>query len=114
MYIDELLIIFNSSLNKFPRIGITETHIDLKEKLVNKNYDIQDQAIIEAIIRDDRQTLEEGFEEVLEIISNKIEISNDIEDTLLNNEITDSIIKSLEYTIDFYYNTMVSKHFSST
>lgn len=114
MYIDELLIIFNSSLKKFPRIVVTDTNIDLKEKLENKNYDIQDQAIIEAIIRDDRQTLEEGFEEVLEIISNKIEISNDIEDTKLNNEITDSIIKSLEYMIDFYYNTMVSKHFSST
>ncbi len=108
-----LLQLFETTIIKnYPEIHAGSIKSLLKESLKKRKYDIQDEAIIEAIINDKEKPLEQSFTESLKQYSNKIEqeiqplVSKEIQ-----NEIVDIFIFDLEKLIDYFYNVLINKHF---
>lgn len=89
----------------------------LRSVIENKKYDIQDLALIEAIINDPEKQLHHSLTEDYEAINDKIikehTSLNNIEEDILKQEILEVFISNLEYYIDFFYNNLINKHFSS-
>lgn len=116
MYIENLATIFEKTLVKYTdsRVG------DLKEHLIRtierKNYDLQDQGIIEAIIEDQEKTFENSFGENMEIYINKLDSRHDLGNYLRSdeakNEVVEIFISDLEQLINYFYNMLINKHFT--
>jgi len=67
MDIDELLIAFEKILSNYPELPVIETRELLKQHLSKrKDFDVQDEAIIEALLRDKDKLLEKSFIESVE------------------------------------------------
>src|SRR3970040_1331695 len=67
MDIDELLIAFEKILSNYPELPVIETRELLKQYLSKrKDFDVQDEAIIEALLRDKDRLLEQSFIEGVE------------------------------------------------
>lgn len=116
MYADDLATVFEEALSRY---GISEPgqlKDELKRRIESRKYDLQDESMIETILKQDRDELLESFTDTLD---RKLE-SKDIEaGTYLNSEdgkreAVRLYITSLEHMINFYYNSLVGKHFSST
>lgn len=116
MYIENLATIFEKTLIKY-----TDSHVgDLKEHLIHiierKNYDLQDQGIIEAIIEDREKTFENSFSENLELYINKLDSRNDLGNYLRSdeakNEVVEIFVSDLEQLINYFYNMLINKHFT--
>jgi len=85
----------------------------LKESLKKRKYDIQDEAIIEAIINDKEKPLEESFTESLKRYANKMEYEiQPFTSKEIQNEIVEIFIFDLEKLIDYFYNALINKHFT--
>ena len=114
MYTDDLVKIFEEAISKY---GITEPgplSDELERRIESRKYDLQDEAMIETILKQDRDELLESFIEALDR-----ELENNEPDDYLNSEegkreAVRLYITSLEHMINFYYNSLVGKHFSST
>lgn len=108
MYVDELVEVFEKAVSSIPQLSGGDVLISLKASIEEKKYDLQDQGLIEAILREDRhelvQSLMEGLEEV-DFSKNGDEIKK---------EAIEIFIASLEHLINYYYNNVIGKHFSST
>jgi hypothetical protein len=114
MYIDELVKVFEEALSKYGVLGAAPLNDELKQGLISRKYDLQDEAMIETIIKQDRDELLEAFVDALDR-----ELENTEPDDYLNSEkgkreAVRLYITSLEHMINFYYNSLVGKHFSST
>ncbi len=108
MYIDELVIVFEKTVSDIPSVNDVETINMLRYTLEAKKYDLQDEALIEAILREDKQ-------ELIDSLKESIENGNlDIESEYIKKEAINFFIASLEHLIDYYYNNVIGKHFSST
>ena len=105
MYIDDLVEVFDRAVSDFPELSSAEISKSLREGLVAKKYDLQDEGLIEAILREDKHELVEPLKQGL----NSIEKTEDIK-----KEAIKIFIASLEHLIDYYYNNVIGKHFSST
>ena len=116
MYIDELIKEFETTVEKsYPKLINSELISNLSIAITNKKYDIQDQALIESILKEDKESFTESFSESLKSrLEREKEVSEFINSEKGQKEIIDLFIKSLEHTIDFYYNNIISKQFSST
>ena len=108
MYIDELVKVFESTVSEIPALSDSETLSMLNDRLVAKKYDLQDQGLIEAILREDKKELIDSLKQAFEDGTLNVD-SEDIKKEAIN-----FFIASLEHLIDYYYNNVVGKHFSST
>jgi hypothetical protein len=116
MYKENLVDIFENTLVKY-----TDSHVGgLKEHLIRtierKNYDLQDQGIIEAIIEDQEKTFENSFSENLELYVNNLDSRDDLGNYLKSDEAKDEVVEmfisDLEQLINYFYNMLINKHFS--
>ena len=63
MHTKRLYKIYSSSLSEISDLNSIVTESDLTQTIESKKYDIQDQALIEAIINDKEKQLEESLRE---------------------------------------------------
>lgn len=90
----------------------------LAKNIESKKYDLQDQALIEAIINDsERQFLNSLLENYSEMIKSFKDKNGSVAETdpdILRVEIVAIFIKNLEYYIDYFYTSLLNKHFTSS
>ncbi len=108
MYIDDLVEVFQSIVSDVSDLNDSETLNMLRKSIEAKKYDLQDEGLIEAILREDKQELIDSMQQGFEDGNINLE-SEDIKKEAIN-----FFIASLEHLIDYYYNNLVGKHFSST
>ena len=108
MYIDELITVFEQAVSDNPELNNNEVYNALRNALVAKKYDLQDEGLIEAILREDKKELIDSLQEGL---SNA---GLDLNNEDIKKEAINIFIASLEHLIDYYYNNVIGKHFSST
>ncbi|MEM7009297.1 MAG: hypothetical protein AAF462_09220 [Thermodesulfobacteriota bacterium] len=104
MYIDELIEVFKSAVSDHPELDCEEVISSLTKGLEDKKYDLQDQGLIEAILREDKHELADSLKEGLQ----------NLESGDKKKEAVNIFIASLEHLINYYYNNVIGKHFSST
>ena len=109
--------IFSVSISKLPDLINIVTESDLTQTIESKKYDIQDQALIEAIINDKEKQLEqsliEDYEKFLKDLTKKNESATSTDPLVLKEKLISIFITNLEYYIDFFYNSLINKQFSS-
>lgn len=115
MHKKELLKLFESVLDNAGFNNKEDYKDKLHQKLGNKRYDTQDIALIELLLKDDREEFCDNYYEVLQ---NNILERKDIENYKDTDECIEETVKhfiqSLEHSIDYYYNSIIAKHFSSS
>ena len=104
MYIDDLVEVFESAVSDVPELNNSETIALLRQSIEAKKYDLQDEGLIEAILREDKDELVDSLKQELDNIE-----TEDIKKEAIN-----IFIASLEHLINYYYNNVIGKHFSST
>ncbi len=104
MYIDDLVEVFESSVSGVSELNNSETITMLRQSIEAKKYDLQDQGLIEAILREDKKELVDSLMQGLDSIE-----ADDKKKEAIN-----LFIASLEHLINYYYNNVIGKHFSST
>lgn len=108
MYIDDLIDVFEKVVSGSPELK-TDDVLDLLRKGIEaKKYDLQDQGLIEAILREDEKDLIEPLQEWLK------DKSSDLSGEDIKKEAINIFIASLEHLINYYYNNVIGKHFSSS
>lgn len=108
MYIEDLVIVFEQAVSDYPELQNTEVIEFLRISIESKKYDLQDEGLIEAILREDKHELVDSLQQGL----NKIDNIQDTDE--IKKEAIDIYIASLEHLINYYYNNVIGKHFSST
>jgi len=114
MYIDDLISVFKDiTKDDFPELNSVEFLNKLKHSLEKKKYDLQDQTIIERILKEDLESFSESFSELLEssIPAGEERISF-FNDESSEQKVIEFYIKSVEHSIDYFYNDIISKQFS--
>jgi len=117
MYIDDLLDIFEKAVTNYAQLNNAEVLYSLKISIESKKYDLQDQGLIEAILREDEKELIESLVESLQERTSKLEgdeLDNFLNSDDIKKEVINLFITSLEHSINYYYNNVIGKHFSST
>jgi hypothetical protein len=114
MYIDDLISVFqNTTKDIYPQATIVNFVNELKNLLEKKKYDLQDQTIIERILNEDLESFTESFDELLKSsVPAGEERTSFFEKEDGGNIIIDLFIKSVEHSIDYFYNDIISKQFS--
>ena len=115
-YINSLMIVFQKGLQRFPDLQVDESNEILRQSIIAKKYDLQDEAIIEAILQDKERSFEKSFYDGFEYHLNGLD-SNIKKIEYLNTQdgITEIIrlfLIHLDQTINYYYNSLLNKHFS--
>ena len=115
MYIEDLINTFEEiTENIFPELNKEPIKEQLKIHILNKKYDTQDQTLIEAFLEQDKSSFVDSFTDSL---NDKLD-NNYPENYLSTKEgqktALEIYVKSVEHMIDYYYNSLISKHFSST
>ena len=117
MHTKRLYKIYSSSLSEISDLNSIVTESYLTQTIVSKKYDIQDQALIEAIINDKEKQLEESlredYEKFLKDLTKKNESATSTDPLILKEKLISIFITNLEYYIDYFYNSLINKHFSS-
>lgn len=116
MYIEDLISLFREITAKIEHdINIDDYVNDLRNEIESKNYDLQDQTIIETVVRDERDSFTESFNKALQNsipgALDKIAFFNSDEG---KQKVVYIFLKSLEHSIDYYYNEIISKQFSGS
>lgn len=116
MNTDALFDVFEKALSAYPELPIGNMKRLLKQSLETKKYDAQDEAIIEAVLNEQENHLGESYKEVLDNYLKKIESEATPEDFLKSeegqNKAVEIFIYTLDNLIDYFYNLLISKHFS--
>jgi hypothetical protein len=113
MSMDELLNAFEKTLSKYtvwPAIEIKES---LRQSL--PKFDIQDQAMIEALLRDGDDILDKSFTESIEnYLKNAVSERNN-SDFLKSKEgqkkVVEIFVSVVQNLIDYYYHVILTKQF---
>ncbi len=118
MYIDELIDLFSTAAADFPTLQTERVSDGLRRAIEGRKYDLQDEALIEVILRQDRNDLIESFADAY------VSILNGLGDEAARTEFLDGdgpekeairiYIASLEHLINYYHTSLIGKHFSST
>ena len=116
MYIDDLINTFKEIAEKdIPELN-TESFIELLVDEIKKNkYDIQDQTFIETALSDDKESFVDSFSDLFDNMIKEVENRKEYlssEDGIT--EVKNIFIKNVDYTVDFFYNAIISKQFSDT
>ncbi|MCY4379759.1 MAG: hypothetical protein OXC39_08060 [Candidatus Dadabacteria bacterium] len=114
--IEELLRVFEEiARENFPELDLEKFSLALREEIKKKKYDLQDEALLETALQDDRDTFKNSF---LEMLEEKAASENSGKAFILSergrSEAISILIASTEQTIDYYYNTIIGKHFSAS
>ena len=113
MYIDELIELFGTLSGSFPALGTGIAKEELRRALEGRKYDLQDEALIEAILKQDSLDLIDSFKEAYASHLDGTESGeSDLEEAL--KEAIRIYIASLEHMINYYHTSLIGKHFSST
>ncbi len=117
MHTKRLYKIYSSSLSEISDLNSIVTESYLTQTIESKKYDIQDQALIEAIINDKEkqleQSLREDYEKFLKDLTKKNGSATSTDPLILKEKLLSIFITNLEYYIDYFYNSLINKHFSS-
>ncbi|HSC34878.1 MAG TPA: hypothetical protein VLG45_06350 [Thermodesulfobacteriota bacterium] len=118
MYIDELIDLFGTAATGFPALKSERVTDGLRRAIEGRKYDLQDEALIEVILRQDSRDLVESFTEAYGSALNRFN------DEAARTEFLDGggaekeairiYIASLEHLINYYHTSLIGKHFSST
>ncbi|MGB2693159.1 MAG: hypothetical protein WBB48_11960 [Thermodesulfobacteriota bacterium] len=107
MYIDDLIEVFEKVVSESPELKADDVLDLLRIGIEAKKYDLQDQGLIEAILREDKKDLIDPLQEYIE--NTTLSVNEDIK-----KEAIKIFIASLEHLINYYYNNVIGKHFSSS
>jgi len=113
MDIDELLIAFEKILSNYPELPVIETRELLKQHLSKrKDFDVQDEAIIEALLRDKDRLLEQSFIEGIDEYLQKQGLDKKRVDFLRSkegqNKVVEIFLSVLEKLVDYYYQVLLN------
>ncbi len=116
MNADGLLDAFEKMLTDYPEFPAIEAKKLLTQNLAKrKDFDTQDEAIIEALIRDKDMLLEKSFIERIEDYLKEQGLDKERGDFLRSKEGQDKIIEIflsvLEKLVDYYYQVLLNKQF---
>jgi len=118
MYIDELIDLFGTAAAGFPALNSERVTEELRRALESRKYDLQDEALIEVILKQDSRDLVESFTEAYGAALNRFENeSGNTEYPDGDGAVKEAIriyIASLEHLINYYHTSLIGKHFSST
>lgn len=117
-YIDELVQVFEGTVEGFPGLGSPVLSDELRAALIKRKYDLQDEGFIEVILRDDQKDLKESFAGAMNGLLGRLSSDGEKEEFLKSDEIKKEAIRifiaSLEHMINYYHTSMIGRHFSST
>ena len=113
---EELLRVFEEiARENFPELDLEKFSVALRKEIEKKKYDLQDEALLETALRDDRNAFKNSF---LEMLEEKAARENGGKAFILSqrgrDEAISILIANTEHTIDYYYNTIIGKHFSAS
>ncbi len=116
MNVDGILIAFEKMLSNYNELMIEEAKTGLKENLLKrKDFDIQDEAIIEALLRDRDKLLEKSFLEGIDNYIKERGLENNRNDFLRSKEgqekIAETFLSVLEKLVDYYYQVLLNRQF---
>lgn len=109
MYIEELIEHFGTASGRFPALGTDGAREELRRAIEGRKYDLQDEAIIEAILKQDSKDLIESFTEAYGPLSDGFKDGEEAVKEAIRLYIT-----SLEHMVNYYHTSLIGKHFSST
>ncbi len=116
MHTKRLYEIFSVSISKLPDLLNIITESDVVKIVESKKYDVQDEALIDAIVNDKGKQLEESLredcEKFLKDLTKKNESASNTDPLVLKEKLLSIFITNLEYYIDYYYNSLINKLFS--
>ncbi len=114
MYIELIINTFqNITLEKYPEINSDEFINDLKSRIEKSKFDLQDQTIIERILKEDLESFSESFIKQLDaLMPDESERDKFLYENDGNKKVLALYIKSVEHSIDYFYNDVISKQFS--
>lgn len=114
MGIDELLNAFEKMLDKYPDLPKGEIKELLRQSL--PRFDIQDEAMVEALLRDNDKTLDKSFVESIENYLENEVLEGDRWDFLRSEEgqkkVVEIFISVLQNLIDYFYHIIITRQFS--
>lgn len=118
MYVDDLLRLFDTAVESFPELRTDRVRADLRSAIEDRRYDLQDESMIEVILKQDSRELLDSFASIYE------SALSGFDDDALRAEFKDGdgaikeairiYIASLEHVINYYHTSLIGKHFSST
>lgn len=113
---EELVRVFEEiARDKFPELGDEEFAQALRAKIREKKYDLQDEALIEAALREERKAFKDSFVETLgEILERRDDGKAFFLSGAGRDEVVSAFIANAESTMDYYYSAIIGKHFSSS
>lgn len=115
MYIDDLLNLFEKATGRYHELRNPKVKEALRAAIETQKYDLQDEGLIEAIVRDEEKEFIQSYQEALEIeIGGRDEISKFLSSSEGIEAAVNVFIKSLEHLINYYYNNLIGRHFSSS
>jgi hypothetical protein len=113
-----LVDVFERVLSKYPELPNSQTKELLKQQLERKKFDIQDEAIIEAILKDNDSPLEKSFNQSLNNHLNGLDPEINLGGLLRSEEgqngVVEIFLSVLENLINYFYNTLIAKHFAGS
>ena len=114
MYIELLIKSFQTTTQvKYPEINTEEFISALKARIEKSKYDLQDQTIIERILNEDGDSFSESFLEQLDgLVQDGDEKNIFLSGEEGKSKVIDLFIRSVEHSIDYFYNDVISKQFS--
>lgn len=118
MYIEELLALFDTAAAGFPALESGRVKEELRRAIEGRKYDLQDVALIEAILKQDRNDLVESFSaaygSILDGLNDEAARTEFLDSGGAEKEAIRIYIASLEHLINYYHTSLIGKHFSST
>lgn len=114
MYMDEITNLFESALKKTKIKNHGPYKERLRIELNKKKYDTQDKSLMEILLKEDSDEFRDGYIQLLnESVLNRKDIENYLDTEECIEETVNLYLQSLEHSIDYYYNSIIAKHFSS-
>ena len=116
MNIDGLASAFAKMLSNYPELPVEQAKTGLRENLLKrKDFDVQDEAIIEALLRDKDRLLEQSFIEGIDEYLQKQGLDKKRVDFLRSkegqNKVVEIFLSVLEKLVDYYYQVLLNKQF---
>ncbi|MGH7909251.1 MAG: hypothetical protein ACRENW_05310 [Thermodesulfobacteriota bacterium] len=111
-----LLDAFEKMVSNYPELSLDEAKGVLKQYLLKRrDFDVQDEAIIEALLRDRDRLLEQSFIEGVDEYLQKQGLDKKRVDFLRSKEGQDKIVEIflsvLERLVDYYYQVLLNRQF---
>ncbi len=117
MYINDLLKAFEKALANYAELSTDAALKDeFRRSIEGRKYDLQDEALIEAILRDDESELTDSFTSAFNNLLDKLEATSRDEFLKSKGARKEAIriyFASLENLITLYYNGLIGRHFSA-